>query len=113
MNSKSEYNALKTITFVYGDIRKKLPIDPRASQRALTLILTTKFKIMEGYKIVGFVGNRDSYLKFFKFSALISASTLPSGSYRIIVAQSKPTPKAQELLLPINSENGRSLDQIS
>jgi hypothetical protein len=82
------------ITFVYGNIRKKLPLDPRASQRALALILTTKFKITEGYKIIGFVGNRDSYLKFSKFSSRISAGAVPSGSYRIVVGESKSAPKA-------------------
>jgi hypothetical protein len=68
---------------------------------------------MEGYKIVGFVGNHESYLKFSKFSALISASNLPSGSYRIVVGESKPTPKALDLLPRTESEYVTPLHQTS
>jgi hypothetical protein len=98
MNAESTPSK-KHITFVYGNILKKLPLDPRASQQALALILITKFKIMEGYRIIGFVGNRDSYLKLSKFSALITDRALPSGTYRIIVAESKPPPKVSEFPL--------------
>jgi hypothetical protein len=110
MNAESTLSK-KHITFVYGNILKKLPLDPIASQQALALILTTKFKIMEGYKIIGFVGNRECYLKFSKFSALVSDRALPSGTYRIIVAESKSPPKVSEFPPTQRTLNTTSLHQ--